>query len=140
MFGFGKKRNVNFVLSPDPKDNKPPEKEDKDIQIDASKNLALGPAATAEDERNYSSGSVIGSPSSYYDMAQKIGTKQETNNNSNSEEILVPFIPDELISNEIIPNSNQTEIIRLQRKIDELNDKLYSLERKMERFEGNKNY
>lgn len=143
MFGFGKKRSVDLILSPDPKDNKPPEKEDKDIQIDMSQKVALGPAATAEDEKNYSSGSIIGNPSSYYDIAQNIGTRQETpndNNLKNSEEILVPFIPDGPLTEDISSNSDSSEMTKLHRKIEELNDKIYLLERKIERLDGQRNY
>lgn len=138
-----KKRHVDFILPPNPEENKAPEKSDDEINAISYDNLALGPAATEEDVRSYSGGGVPGSPSSYYNMIngqQSTLTKTQLQDN----EILVPFIPDGPIENSssaqgysnIQNNASSSEIIMLQRKIDELVDKIYLLERKIEILEN----
>lgn len=147
MFGI-KKRHVDFVLPRNPEENKAPEKTDEEITSISSNRLALGPAATEEDMQNYSGGNVLGSPSSYCNMLngqQNQQPQQITRPENNG--IFVPFIPDGVIgeysnSSSTYSNSSQStnssEIMMLQRKIDELVDKIYLLERKIERLENNK--
>lgn len=156
MFGQ-KKRHIDFVLPQNPEENKAPEKTDEEINAVSYDKLALGPAATEEDMKSYSGGHVPGSPSSYYNMLD--GQQNNQNNNfspkaysqTTPEEngIFVPFIPDGIIGESSANSSaysnssqlsNPSEIIMLQRKIDELVDKLYLLERKIEQLEGRNNY
>jgi len=153
MFG-PKKRHIDFVLPQNPEENKAPEKTDEEIGSISSNRLALGPAATEEDMQNYSGGNVPGSPSSYYNM---INGQQNSQNNNLSQQnysqitpedngVFVPFVPDGIIGDSSnssqtysnSPQSNSSDIIMLQRKIDELVDKIYLLERKIERLENNK--
>jgi len=147
MFGI-KKRHVDFVLPQNPEENKAPEKTDEEIGSISSNRLALGPAATEEDMQDYSGGNVPGSPNSYYNMLsgqQNQQSQQTTKPEDNG--IFVPFIPDGVIgecsnSSSTYSNSSQStnlsENMVLQRKIDELVDKIYLLERKIERLENNK--
>lgn len=152
MFG-PKKRHIDFVLPQNPEENKAPERTDEEINSISSDRLALGPAATEEDMRSYSGGNVPGSPSSYYNMlnGQKNQNPQQTYSQLTPEDngIFVPFIPDGIIGESstnpsVYSNSpqstNPSEIIMLQRKIDELVDKIYLLERKIEKIEGRNNY
>lgn len=145
MFGF-KKRHVELVLPKNPEENRPPEKTDDEINKVAVNNVALGPAATEEDIRNYSQGNVAGSPSSYYGMLNGQQSNQEQTQ-TQANEIFVPFIPDGVISNESPYNSSSnqnqettSEIIYLKRKVDELMDKIYLLERKIDTLERKDNY
>lgn len=154
MFG-PKKRHIDFVLPQNPEENKAPEKTDEEIGSISSNRLALGPAATEEDIQNYSGGNVPGSPSSYYNMLNG----QKNQNNSLSQQnysqltpedngVFVPFIQDGIIGESSnssptysnLSQSSPSDIIMIQRKIDDLMDKIYLLERKIERLEGRNNY
>lgn len=154
MFG-PKKRHVDFILPKNPEENKAPERTDDEINSISSDNLALGPAATEQDIQNYSGGSIPGSPSSYYNMVngqdQKMPQTQNPEISSQTTQqdngIFVPFIPDGPIEepaiNQNSPNPasySSSQLIMLHRKIDELMDKIYLLERKIERLESEKNY
>ena len=140
---FKKNRSVEFVLSQTPEENKPVEKTDEDIGKIASDRLALGPAATEQDIQNYSQNQNVNPFNSFgreNNVPASMPNISETANTEN--ESFFPFMPANEDLNNNLPSENHPtnyqepdQIIKLQRKVDNLIDEINFLKRKIERLE-----